>query len=89
MTRLSSQRTPAQLHGGVREVFQNRVRPPTAERRARRAARSVERSEAVAAEKRRRRRGSSSGGSWREASVVGIVEKRERKRRVDLDGELC
>lgn len=44
VTRLSSQLTPAHEHGLLWFTFQSRVRPPTAERRARRAARSEARS---------------------------------------------
>ena len=57
VTRLApSQATPVQLHGVVCSVFQRNVRPPTAERRERRADLSAARScvEGIGRERRRR-----------------------------------
>lgn len=56
VTRSFSHRTPGQLHGVVRVVFQKRVRPPTEARRAKRAALSTDKSEKTVAGKKRKRR---------------------------------
>lgn len=67
ITWLFSHCTPAQLHGVGFEAFQKRVRPPAAERRDKRAARSEARSEEVVKTTKRlkrRKKRSCIGGFW-------------------------
>lgn len=69
VTRLFSHWTPAQLHGVGFEVFQRKVRPPTEERRDKRAARSEVRSEEVEGMRKEWKRTKNS------SSIAGFGEK--------------
>ena len=79
VTRSASQATPVQLHGVVCSVFQRNVRPPTAERRERRADLSAARSCVEGRGRERRRR--IERNVERLLAIDGVMKKNETLER--------